>query len=246
MNIFFSDLDNTIIYSYKHNISDKKTVAEYLGGKEQAYITDYSLNSLKAFCSNKNNLFVPVTTRNIDQYSRIIILQEENLCRQALVCNGAVLLENNRINKEWEEESLRLSEPYYKHMKNIYLYIKDKYGSDHLYFTEPYMIYVIKPENKEIEKYLLSQYGSCGIDTVISSSKLYCIPSVLSKGNAVKRFLLKYENDKENINTIAAGDSVLDISMLKQCGHSFFPDDKLMQSGSLFSDEIFKNIVSII
>ena len=43
MKLFLSDLDNTLLYSYKHRATDDVCI-EYNKGKEQGFMTSYSFD----------------------------------------------------------------------------------------------------------------------------------------------------------------------------------------------------------
>ena len=47
MEIFCTDLDNTIIYSYKHDIGDDKREVELYQGRNISYITGQTYELLK-------------------------------------------------------------------------------------------------------------------------------------------------------------------------------------------------------
>ena len=46
MDIFASDLDNTLIYSYKHDIGADKVLAERYEGRDVSYMTAYAHRKL--------------------------------------------------------------------------------------------------------------------------------------------------------------------------------------------------------
>ena len=66
---FFSDLDNTLIFSYKHDIGKEKRCVEIYQGREVSYITERTYGLLTYAASRL--LFVPVTTRTEEQYRRM-------------------------------------------------------------------------------------------------------------------------------------------------------------------------------
>ena len=102
MIIFHSDLDNTLIYSYKHEIGSEKRCVELYRGRELSYMTEKSLELLERI--RERVLFVPTTTRTVEQYDRIRL--GTTRAAYALVCNGGVLLENGREDDGWYQESL--------------------------------------------------------------------------------------------------------------------------------------------
>ena len=61
MVVFCTDLDNTIIYSYKHDIGDRKRNVELYQGREISFITDKTYDLLREI---KNNIIIiPTSTR---------------------------------------------------------------------------------------------------------------------------------------------------------------------------------------
>ena len=60
MKIFMSDLDNTLIYSYKHEIGEEKTCVEIYQDREISYMTNRSCELLESsnrrsfICTNNN------------------------------------------------------------------------------------------------------------------------------------------------------------------------------------------------
>lgn len=86
--VFHSDLDNTMIYSYKHDIGNEKRCVEIYQGREISYVTDRTHELLRQV--QDRVLFVPTTTRTTEQYRRIDL--GIGPVRYALTCNGGVLL----------------------------------------------------------------------------------------------------------------------------------------------------------
>ena len=67
--VFCSDLDNTLIYSYKHEIGSDKKCVEIYQGREVSYMTNRSCELLRQV--RERMLFVPTTTRTVEQYGRV-------------------------------------------------------------------------------------------------------------------------------------------------------------------------------
>ena len=104
MIIFNSDLDNTMIYSYKHDIGENKICAEIYQNREISFVTHKTAELLKQVNSAVN--FVPTTTRTLEQYNRINL--GIGVPKYALVCNGGVLLVDGVEDVEWYNESFDL------------------------------------------------------------------------------------------------------------------------------------------
>ena len=101
---FHTDLDNTLIYSYKHDIGPQKRNVELYQGREISYITEETYHLLQLV---KNEMFiVPTTTRTLEQYQRIDL--GIGPFPYALVCNGGVLLVNGVPDEAWYQDSLHL------------------------------------------------------------------------------------------------------------------------------------------
>ena len=91
--------------------------------------------------------------------------------------------------------------------------------------------------------------------------KVYAVPKKLTKGNAVKRFIEFYKNNikqddikAEDIKTVAAGDSLFDISMLESVDQAFAPFELLAEyphlkniktnsDNELFSEKILESLL---
>ena len=90
MVLFYTDLDNTMIYSYKHEIGVEKRCAEIYHEREISYITKETYRLLQKIKAKEEQLvMVPTTTRTTEQYQRIHLGIGD--LPYALVCNGGVL-----------------------------------------------------------------------------------------------------------------------------------------------------------
>ncbi|WDV45595.1 HAD family hydrolase [Clostridiaceae bacterium M8S5] len=215
--LYASDLDRTLIYSFK--LIDKQIikdqdikVVERLSGEPITYMTVKSIDLLKKI--KDKLLFVPVTTRTLEQFQRIDVFKPLDL-KYAVVANGGIIVENNSINKEWQniitnkiaDKCIDLHDAIKEFEKIKYdNWVKKLRIADELFF------YCIVDENKipqdELDDYIKWINEKNWIATR-QGRKLYFIPKYVNKGDAVK-----FIADKENINSIAAsGDSSLDLAM---------------------------------
>ena len=108
MILFFADMDNTLIYSHKRDIGSDKIGVEFYPEKNQmiSYMTKTSWKLLQKVAHKL--LFIPTTTRTIEQYQRINL---GFVPLYALVCNGGILLENGQENMRWYADSRELAAP---------------------------------------------------------------------------------------------------------------------------------------
>ena len=102
--ILCADMDNTIIYSYKRNIGEKKLNVELYNGREISFISEKTHDLLKKV--SEKMTIIPTSTRTEEQYKRIDL--DIGIVPYALVCNGGVLLVNGKRDREWYLESLRM------------------------------------------------------------------------------------------------------------------------------------------
>ncbi len=222
MRVWFSDLDNTLIYSHRHNIPLPKMTAEYYHDREQSYITDVTISFLQDFCHDEENCLVPLTTRTRQQYERLFPLRKRLVYRYALIENGAVLLDNGQPDEAWEKESFALAEETEPHLTAILSILEQYAESGHVHDIRPFMVYAKMQECPALEALLRESYSGRKIAVLYSGGKLYCLPSVFSKGNAVRRFCRRFTGRADTV--IASGDSDFDVSMLTESDIALYPE----------------------
>lgn len=207
MIILNTDLDNTIIYSYKHDIGNDKINVEIYKEKQISFITRKTYSLLKKL--NKDILIVPTSTRTIEQYNRINL--NIGKIKYALVCNGGILLVNGVKDEKWYEESLKnVSESKQELEKAINLLTKENRRTMELRFIEQLFIFTKCVESENVVEDLKKVINKNLVDVFNNGEKVYVVPKRLSKGVAVKRFKKYIKGDY----VISAGDSEFDISML--------------------------------
>lgn len=217
MKLFCTDLDNTLIYSYKREIGEQKKCVEIYKGREVSFMTEKSFQLLRKL--SEKIMIVPVTTRSIEQYQRINL--GIDIPKYALTCNGGVLFANGRRDEEWYQESGEMVRECWKELKRALQILEhDKNRSMEVRFIEELFVFTKseKPEytiHKLREKLDLSK-----MDIFQNGVKIYAVPKILSKGNAVKR--LKEKLHPEFI--IAAGDSEFDLTMLEEADMAVVPE----------------------
>lgn len=247
MVVFHCDLDNTLIYSYKHPIEEKKKCVEVYQGREISFMTEKSNELLKQIC--KRILFVPTTTRTIEQYKRINLGIDEP--EYAFVCNGGILLKNGKSDNTWYKESLNLISDCKMELKNAESMLeRDKNRCFELRNIEELFLFTKSSFPCKTVELLKQNLNTDLVDVCSNGTKIYVIPKKLTKGNAVRRF-------KEKMNSelvISAGDSEFDLSMLEEADLGIAPhqlgrlsilDEKIITLSQLqiFSDELLSYII---
>ena len=213
MILFCTDLDNTLIYSYKHDIGENKRCVEIYQGREISFITQ---ETYRLLCEVKNQaMIVPVTTRTVEQYRRIDL--GVGTFSYALTCNGGVLLIDGHEDENWYRESLRLiSDSRQALLRAVELLEQEKRRSFEVRLIRELFVFTKCEEPEAVVCELKGILDASLVDVFNNGIKVYVVPKKLSKGRAIDRF--RDYIGAENV--IAAGDSEFDSSMLEaaDCG----------------------------
>ncbi len=221
MTIFNVDMDNTLIYSYKHDIGEHKKCAEIYQGREISFMT-YRTQELLREVAEKI-LVVPTTTRTIEQYNRIDLGLEK--IPYVLACNGGVLLVDGAEDEEWYAESIALiAESHEELQKGMAIMEQDENRCFEVRNIKGLFLFT-KSNAPEMSVEMLSQkLDTALVDVFHNGIKVYVVPKKLSKGNAILRFKEKMKADR----VIAAGDSEFDISMIQAADIGIAPKGLVM------------------
>ncbi|MDK2808577.1 MAG: hypothetical protein PWP24_1313 [Clostridiales bacterium] len=216
MIVFNTDLDNTIIYSYKHDIGLNKRNVEIYNNREVSFITDKTYGLLQKV---KNEMMiVPTTTRTIEQYQRINL--GIGKIKYALVCNGGILLVDGERDETWYDESVRLVETSLPEMiRGQLLLEKEKRRIFDIRFIEHLFIFTKCIEPERVVNKLKSKLNMDLVDVMNNGVKVYIVPRNLDKGMAIQRFRKRLMPEY----VIAAGDSSFDIPMLNSADIGLAP-----------------------
>lgn len=221
MMIFASDLDNTIIHSYKKAFDDEICV-EWKDEKKLSYMSKFSYNALQEI--SKKIEFIPITTRAVEQYKRLKLFKENNFPRFALTSNGGILIENNKVNTNWFNESKKMiSESINELNECIDILKEDKNICFEVRFVDEMFVFSKTNNLEESIKNIIKNINLKYSSVFNNGSKIYVIPDILNKGTALLR-IKKYLNADY---VICAGDSNFDIPMLKVSDNIFIPDIKM-------------------
>jgi hydroxymethylpyrimidine pyrophosphatase-like HAD family hydrolase len=227
--IFASDLDQTLIYS--------KKFLEGLSEEEKKYVVmvEDKSEDIRSFMSSRtaekiikfmeNNLFIPTTTRTIEQFRRVFIFQNELYSKYAIVSNGGNIIVDGIVDREWNETILKKiknecisKEEIIKKFSEIH---DNSWSSEYKEADNLFYYFIVNPEiyptekMKSFEKWL----NENGWMLSLQKRKLYMVPKVVDKQHAVKHIA-----EKEGVNYIcSAGDSKLDFKMLKNSNVAVVP-----------------------
>ena len=216
MKILCTDLDNTIIYSYKHDIGNEKMNVELYKEREISFISNHTYELLKKV--KEEFLIIPTSTRTKEQYNRIDL--KIGIFKYALVCNGSVLLVDGKKDKDWYEESLRLAKPSNLEVKKALEYLEnDKRRTFELRYIEDLFVFTKCDKSETVVNELRKHLDKSLVNVFNNKEKVYVLPTSLSKGKAIER-LRKYLKVEF---IIAAGDSEFDISMVEAADVGIVP-----------------------
>ena len=216
MTYFFSDLDNTLVYSHRVSLPGKRIVVEYLNDCIQSYMTKKTYD----FFSESNGIFlIPTTTRTCEQYARLSGTFAKFGCRYALVCNGGILLDNNGIDLEWLSETKRIAGDELSALNDARDIFLRFFPKERIHYANDIMLYA-KTDTPALDAArLTSILNTKSLNVYYDNRKVYCIPASITKGTAMKRF----SNRMGITRTIAAGDSIPDIPMLRISDSAILP-----------------------
>ncbi len=218
MVVFNVDMDNTLIYSYKHDIGDEKRCAERYEGREISFMTLKTGKLLSELA--RNVLIVPTTTRTREQYERIDL--GIGVLPYALVCNGGVLIKDGIEDEDWYADSKKMIAQSEAELKRgMELLEADEDRCFEVRFIRELFLFSKSNQPEATIQRLAKQLDTTLVDVFHNGIKVYVVPKSLSKGNALKRFQKLMQADR----TIAAGDSEFDISMLQCADIAIAPHD---------------------
>lgn len=215
---FFSDLDNTLVYSHRVSLPGESVIVEYLDNRIQSFMTKRAFD----FFSSCNNIqLIPTTMRTSRQYARLSEIFMKFGCRYALVCNGGILLDHNSVDDAWIAETRLIAQDEIPALEEAESRIRSMLPGQSLHLINGMMIYV-KADNPALVASGLSRVlDETKLKVYYDSRKVYCIPASINKGTALKRFV-----EREGVDwSVAAGDSVPDIPMLETADLAILPDN---------------------
>ena len=241
MNILFTDLDNTLIYSKKTDIAEKVPVELY-NGEINSFMSKYSYELLHKL--NEKILIVPITTRTYIQYSRI----ELGIIPKYVLCaNGGILLKDGIKSDEWYKESLDIVKPSSDEREKAYAFLqKDKRRKFECRNIDDLFIFTKCDETEDVVRDLKAILDMTKVEALYNKDKLYIMPKNLNKADTIKRFIREYATEKVQI--FAAGDTEFDSGMIELADIGFAHKDLNIFNDyeGLFSDFYLEKVLEYI
>ena len=242
MNVLFSDLDHTLIYSFRCPIEGEKVLIERLNGKHQSYMTAYAFSF---FQEAEWLSLIPVTTRSEAQYRRLLFPHAFHI-QYAIICNGGKLLVDGSEDREWSAQTMQLVQNDLRDMELIGDQLRALCGYE-IQTPECYYYYVKADDPGKICDSLKNKNPNSNIQIECDHKKVYLFPNSINKGSAVQRFMRKYKTTV----SVGAGDSIMDIPMLNEVDYPLVSEslcgdisrsDIIPLAGEIISDQICSKI----
>lgn len=226
--IYFSDLDRTIICSKKLITKEDNAICiESIDGEDISFISNEILNNLKTLNSEK--IFIPTTTRSVQQFKRIEFNKFGLDFKYAITSNGAYILKDGVPLDSWRNEinkiksnSTNMNEIINNYENNFKKDIS-KYIKKFRVVEDNFFYFVLNKEFIQSIEFLndfIEYISSNGWVYYKNCSKVYFLPKGMTKENAID-FLIKNELNTGNINVL--GDSCMDIGMLSIANKAYVP-----------------------
>lgn len=226
---FFSDLDQTLIYSTRSAKLDPITpnfnglvVVETNAGIPSSFMTLEAVTDLAKI--SKIGHFIPMTTRTVSQYQRIGFPNSD--VEYASTSNGAVILRNGTEDIEWRKsiksqldntiEPIEAVYNFWTTKVQNYTWVQEVRKADNLFIYFK-VDRTIMPDSfiDEIQE----KAQEWNYEVSVQGKKIYFIPIFFTKALAVKEI-----SERLGVETIiCAGDSNLDKGMLQIAKYAIRP-----------------------
>ena len=250
MIVLNTDLDNTIIYSYKHDIGSLKRNVERYQGREISFITERTFELLQEV--KKKMWIVPTTTRTVEQYQRIDL--GVGPFPYVLAANGGILLVDGVSDERWYVQSKELVADSQEEIdRSIRILETEKRRTLDVRYIHELFVFTKCEEPELVVDELKKRLDISRVDVFHNGVKVYVVPKKLNKGMAVTRLREKWKPEY----VIAAGDSEFDLSMLLSADKGLVPYGfkKQFQTGigviemnrhSVFSDALLEECLNTV
>lgn len=201
--MFASDLDGTLIYSKRRfgeetlNVSVRNV--EVYNGREISFMTEKAIALLRKLSDEM--MFVPVTTRTIEQYNRVSLFHEEIRPTYAITCNGGVVLKDGHIDTHWQDYIRTKIDGSTASVDDVKRKIEETADASWLKsirVVERFFVYLIiePPLSAEWINHYSQWAAAHGWAFSIQGRKVYFIPTFINKWDAVNYVAKKKESKR--------------------------------------------------
>lgn len=225
--IYASDLDRTLIYSLSAigvpEDSPGLVPAEIIEGRTVSYISEQALDQLKELTSSI--IFMPVTTRTIQQYKRINLFQETIIPDYAITSNGGNILHRGVIDKDWRASVGRLVERGSATAEEVKVLVRsvvrEEWMISERYCDELFYTFVVHRDLLPMDEitHLAERLYGLGWKVSLQGRKLYVVPVAVNKSDAI----IHVRRTVHSEPMVASGDSLLDKGLLDSADYCIAP-----------------------
>ncbi len=221
--IFASDLDRTLIYSTAFVKDYPAPVKAVETGNYYSYMSETAARLLTDMAGKV--LFVPCTTRTVEQYRRIVFFQNELPCRYAITSNGANLLVNGLPDAAYRAGILSLLTDDCGAGPDILKGFNGLSGANWAgpmrYADEAFYYCIVNRDQVPFEELAdFSEWaGKQNWRVSLQGRKLYLVPRVINKWTALQKVFEMAGDHK----VVAAGDSLLDLPLVQGADYAVSP-----------------------
>ncbi len=213
--LFLCDIDNTLIYSLKHEHTGWPCV-EWIHEKEQAYMQPRTLSLLREIRAAA--CFVAVTSRSAEQYARIRF-PEGCEPEMAVTANGAGLMTPGGPDAEWQAESERLLALWQEELQRMETALFDPVRFIRCRIVDGAYLFVYCGKETDPARTVAEIRRMTALRVMAGGKKIYLMPPPLNKGEAVNRLRARIGA----AHCVAAGDSAFDLPMLDAADCAVMP-----------------------
>ena len=221
--IFATDLDRTMIYSNRFDVSECVGVETY-NGSEISYMTERALDILRML--NLKTTLIPTTTRSVEQFKRVRPFQNTEW---AITSNGGTILHYGEVYEPWHiDVHMKLREKNFDTiltdigLESAFTIYDMEYAPRLVDGVFYYM--KIKDGMKTYVSDFLKTALPDGWSFTIQGIKLYIIPTEITKESALA-YLIDVIAGPSLVNIITAGDGELDVEFLKLGDTIYIPQN---------------------
>ncbi|TXK84796.1 HAD family hydrolase [Paenibacillus sp. N3.4] len=234
--IFASDLDQTLIYSQPlervTELGNLIVPSELIDGRVKSYMSLRSYQMLQKLMTEL--LFIPVTTRTLDQYARVHLFSQMLKPAYAVTSNGGNIIVQGKPDLDWHASILaRRSESSVpaQDVENIMgRVLSPEWVIGSRYCDELFFSHVVDRAKMPLQDVvdMGKELQKMGWNTSIQGRKVYIVPHAVNKRDAVAH--IKQLTGEQKV--VASGDSLLDQVLLDFADYAIAP-----RHGELFRQE---------
>ena len=225
--IYASDLDRTLIYSRSAigvpEDSPGLVPAEIINGTTVSYISESALSQLISLAGDI--VFMPVTTRTMEQYKRINLFQDIVIPEYAITSNGGNILVQGKVDTEWRssvQKRVELQSAEAETIRAIVrLALREEWILSERYCDGLFFTFVVQRDLLPLDvlSRLSEELNQLGWRASLQGRKLYAVPEAVSKSAAIEHVRRRVRNEP----MVASGDSLLDKCLLDAADYPIAP-----------------------